>query len=305
MITGHALRGITVPVVTPVTADESVDHDGLRRVVRHMLAGGVHTVFALGGTGNFCSFTSQERIAVTRTVAAEVRGRVPLLVGCMDSSTRLMTQNVRAAAAAGADVVVVEPILLPLHDRGRHRALPGRGGCGGTRSRAHLQHPCRQQGEHRPEPHAAAGGNPGDHRHQGQHVGLRLLAAAGRRIRRLRLRAHPGPGDPGWSEPAGGRPRRHPGHRERRPPAVRPALRGGGGPGSRRGEPVAWRDHARLPYGRASRKAVRPVSTTGSRSGRSSPDWRRPCSPSSCATGSRRRPSPDLPPPPSSACAAS
>ena len=109
MITGHALRGITVPVVTPVTADESVDHDGLRRVVRHVLAGGVHTVFALGGTGNFCSFTSQERIAVTRTVAAEVRGRVPLLVGCMDSSTRLMTQNVRAAAAAGADVVVVEP----------------------------------------------------------------------------------------------------------------------------------------------------------------------------------------------------
>jgi dihydrodipicolinate synthase/N-acetylneuraminate lyase len=109
MITGQALRGITIPIVTPVTADNKVDHDGLRRVVRHVLDGGVHTVFALGGTGNFCSFTSQERIAITRTVAAEIRGRVPLMVGCMDSSTRLMVQNVTAAAEAGADVVVVEP----------------------------------------------------------------------------------------------------------------------------------------------------------------------------------------------------
>jgi dihydrodipicolinate synthase/N-acetylneuraminate lyase len=109
MITGQALRGITIPIVTPVTADQSVDHDGLRRVVRHVLDGGVHTVFALGGTGNFCSFTSAERAAVTRTVAAEIRRRVPLMVGCMDSNTRLVVRNVEAAAEAGADVVVVEP----------------------------------------------------------------------------------------------------------------------------------------------------------------------------------------------------
>jgi 4-hydroxy-tetrahydrodipicolinate synthase len=66
-------------------------------------------LFALGGTGNFCSFTAEERFEVARAVVEEVEGRVPVLVGCMDSSTRLVVRNVQLAAEAGADGVVVEP----------------------------------------------------------------------------------------------------------------------------------------------------------------------------------------------------
>lgn len=109
MITATDLKGIIVPVVTPVTENQAVDYEGLRRVVRHVLAGGVHGVFALGGTGNFCSFTAEERVEVTRTVVREVKGKVPVLVGCMDSSTRLVVRNVQLAWDAGADAVVVEP----------------------------------------------------------------------------------------------------------------------------------------------------------------------------------------------------
>ena len=109
MITADELKGIIVPIVTPVTEHDAVDLHGLRRVVRYVLNGGVHGVFALGGTGNFCSFTAEERFEVARTVVEEVGGRVPVLVGCMDSSTRLVVRNVRHAAEAGADCVVVEP----------------------------------------------------------------------------------------------------------------------------------------------------------------------------------------------------
>lgn len=48
MISATNLKGIIVPIVTPVTAHGAVDHDGLRRVVRHVLDGGVHGVSALG-----------------------------------------------------------------------------------------------------------------------------------------------------------------------------------------------------------------------------------------------------------------
>ena len=75
MITATELKGIIVPIVTPVTEEETVDYEGLRRVVRHVLDGGVHGVFALGGTGNFCSFTAEERFEVARTVVQEVKGQ--------------------------------------------------------------------------------------------------------------------------------------------------------------------------------------------------------------------------------------
>jgi dihydrodipicolinate synthase/N-acetylneuraminate lyase len=109
MIAGTDIRGIIPPIVTPVTQDDSVDFDGLRRVVRHVLGGGVHGIFAMGGTGNFASFSAQERFEIARTVVQEVRRRVPVLVGSMDSNTRLVLRNVQLAAQAGADAVVVEP----------------------------------------------------------------------------------------------------------------------------------------------------------------------------------------------------
>jgi 4-hydroxy-tetrahydrodipicolinate synthase len=108
MVTASDLRGIFPPIVTPVTAGDRVDHMGLRHVVRHVLKGGVQGVFTLGGTGNFCSFTAEERYAVAETVVDEVDGRMPVLVGCMDSSTRLTIEHIRCACDAGADAAVIE-----------------------------------------------------------------------------------------------------------------------------------------------------------------------------------------------------
>jgi len=109
MINASDLKGIIVPVVTPVTEAETVDYEGLRRVVGHVLDGGVHAIFALGGTGNFCSFTAEQRFEVARAVVQEVGGKVPVLIGAMDSSTPLVIRNARLAGEAGADAIVVEP----------------------------------------------------------------------------------------------------------------------------------------------------------------------------------------------------
>jgi len=107
-IAARGLRGVIPPIVTPVRSDETVDHEGLRRVVRRSLDSGVHGIFALGGTGNFCAFTPDERYEVAATVVDEVGGLVPVLVGCMDTSTRLTLRNIERASDAGADAVVVE-----------------------------------------------------------------------------------------------------------------------------------------------------------------------------------------------------
>ena len=41
------LRGVVPPVCTPFTADYEVDEKSLRRLVNHLIDGGVHGLFVL------------------------------------------------------------------------------------------------------------------------------------------------------------------------------------------------------------------------------------------------------------------
>jgi dihydrodipicolinate synthase/N-acetylneuraminate lyase len=111
------LKGIVVPIVTPLTSDDMVDYDGLRRVVNHVIEGGVHIIFTLGSTGNFPAFSRDERVEIARTVVEETAGRVLVVAGCTDSITRTTLMNVEALAPTGIDAFVLEPpYLFPCTD---------------------------------------------------------------------------------------------------------------------------------------------------------------------------------------------
>ena len=47
MILEKKYSGITVPVLTPVLEDETVDEAGYRTLIKYLLDNGVHGVFAL------------------------------------------------------------------------------------------------------------------------------------------------------------------------------------------------------------------------------------------------------------------
>ena len=100
------LKGIVPPVVTPFDADGNVDEGSLGRLVEHLLAGGVHGLFLLGSSGEAASLDAGERAAVVRTAVRAVAGRVPVLVGVIDTSTRRIFEYVDMAKTLGADAVV-------------------------------------------------------------------------------------------------------------------------------------------------------------------------------------------------------
>lgn len=100
------LKGIVPPVVTPIDADGNVDGGSLNRLVEHLLAGGVHGLFVLGSSGEAASLDAGERAAVVRTVVRAAAGRVPVLVGVIDTSTRRVFEYVEMAGTLGADAVV-------------------------------------------------------------------------------------------------------------------------------------------------------------------------------------------------------
>lgn len=109
------LKGVYPAMVTPFTPDEKVDKAAYRRVVRYCLDGGVHGVVVLGTTGEFPAMTDAMRQDAIETALDEIKGRVPVLIGCGDTSTRKTIVQVKAAAATKADgVLVAMPYYYPL-----------------------------------------------------------------------------------------------------------------------------------------------------------------------------------------------
>ena len=107
------LRGIIPPVVTPMHADEAVDLDGLRRVIDHQLAAGVHGLFVLGTTGEFYALDDAEKQAVVATAVSHVNRRVPVFAGTGAIATRDIVRLTRMAEREGADgVSVIAPYFI-------------------------------------------------------------------------------------------------------------------------------------------------------------------------------------------------
>ncbi len=106
-MTALKLHGIVPPVVTPLTEDFAVDKPSLRKVVRHLLDGGVHGLFALGSTSEVVFLDERQRADVLATIAEENDGRVPMVAGVIDATTDRVIAHARQAQALGAQGLVV------------------------------------------------------------------------------------------------------------------------------------------------------------------------------------------------------
>ena len=110
-----ALSGVLSALVTPFSADGSVDESLLRRVVDRSIEGGVHGVVACGSTGEFAALSHAERRHVVDTVIDQAAGRVPVVAQTGAVSTAEAIELSRHAASAGAAaLMVVTPYYEPL-----------------------------------------------------------------------------------------------------------------------------------------------------------------------------------------------
>jgi 4-hydroxy-tetrahydrodipicolinate synthase len=103
------LHGIVVPIVTPLTSDERVDHASMRRLIDFLIEGGVHGIWVMGTTGEFAAFPEEERAATIETTVDQVNGRVPVIANVGDSSTGLALRHARRAAQLGVDALALTP----------------------------------------------------------------------------------------------------------------------------------------------------------------------------------------------------
>ena len=109
-----SLRGIVSPLVTPLAARDRLDHEGLQRLLDHVINGGVAGVFILGTTGEAPSLSYRLRREMIDESVRIVAGRVPVLVGVTDTAFVETVALAEHAAQCGADAAVLTtPYYFP------------------------------------------------------------------------------------------------------------------------------------------------------------------------------------------------
>lgn len=101
------LRGIFPALPTPVRADDRVDADATRALMRYLLPHGIAGVVPIGGTGEYGALPRDERVRMTALCAEESDGRVPVIAGVLDPGLHDAIAAGRALAAAGANALMV------------------------------------------------------------------------------------------------------------------------------------------------------------------------------------------------------
>lgn len=102
------LSGVLIPTVTPFAADGEVDVAAFRANARRWLRDPIRGLVVGGSTGEALLLDEDERILLWEAARDELGDRL-LVAGTGAESYRATLRLTRAAAAAGADAVLVQP----------------------------------------------------------------------------------------------------------------------------------------------------------------------------------------------------
>lgn len=107
------LKGIYVPILTPVKDDESIDLDKLKKQVNFIIDGGVHGILAHGSNSEFYMFDDNEYETILKTILDEVSGRVPVIMGIGAIRTSKCVKLAKMGKELGVTgVAILQPMFL-------------------------------------------------------------------------------------------------------------------------------------------------------------------------------------------------
>lgn len=124
-------QGVFSAATTQFNSDESLDIAATLDHLDVMIDAGVHGLVMLGTVGENGSLESQEKTELLRATVEHVEGRVPVLTGVAEYTTRLACRFAESAQQAGVDGLMVLPAMVYNSDA-RETAAHFRGVAGAT-----------------------------------------------------------------------------------------------------------------------------------------------------------------------------
>ena len=99
------IKGVGVALITPFNNYE-VDYDALKRMVEHVINGGVDYIVALGSTAETATLSTSEKQAVLNFIVNQTAGRVPIVVGMGGNNTHALVNNLRTYDFSGTVAIL-------------------------------------------------------------------------------------------------------------------------------------------------------------------------------------------------------
>lgn len=109
------INGILVPMVTPFDSAGKVDVELLKKLTQSFIDKGVTGIVACGTTGEYYTFSPEERTLVLKTIASVAKDKVTLIAGINSLSTDHSIELANEAKQIGYDGLMLSanPYSLP------------------------------------------------------------------------------------------------------------------------------------------------------------------------------------------------
>lgn len=109
-----------VALVTPMSADESVDFDALERLIEFHIKSKTRAIVAMGTTGESATLNFEEHRQVLRFVVNKTAGRIPVIAGTGANSTTEAIELTEYAKKVGADACL---LVTPYYNKPTQEGL--------------------------------------------------------------------------------------------------------------------------------------------------------------------------------------
>lgn len=107
------LKGVIVPIITPIDENERIDEKALREQVDYVIEGGILGVLAFGSNGEFYVIEEDEMERGLKIMVEQAADRVPVYLGIGAISTKKCVRLAKMAKAFGAaGISVLQPMFL-------------------------------------------------------------------------------------------------------------------------------------------------------------------------------------------------
>ncbi|TWR29311.1 4-hydroxy-tetrahydrodipicolinate synthase [Mucilaginibacter pallidiroseus] len=102
----NKFHGTGVAIVTPFQADGQVNYSALKKLIDHLVDGGVEYIVSLGTTGESATLSKDEKKKVWEFTAETVNKRVHLVAGIGGNNTYETAAEIKAFDIAGYDAIL-------------------------------------------------------------------------------------------------------------------------------------------------------------------------------------------------------
>jgi 4-hydroxy-tetrahydrodipicolinate synthase len=100
-------KGIIAALITPTDANGKLKERASRNIIKYVIDGGVHGLFAVGTAGEFYAIDKKTKMRITEIAVEEAAGKLPIYIGATSNTTRESVDLAEGAESIGADAVTV------------------------------------------------------------------------------------------------------------------------------------------------------------------------------------------------------